>query len=65
MYLQNSELIGFLLKITFKLLDCFLWKKISVIISLIRDSDLKTKGVGGSNSNDKDILRQLIIEIMN
>ena len=40
-------------------------KKISLIISLIKNSDLKTKGVGGSNSNDKDVLRQLIIEIMN
>ena len=43
----------------------FSMKKISAIISLIKDSDLKTKGLGGSNSNDKDILRQLIIEIMN
>ena len=40
-------------------------KKISSIISLIKDCDLKTKGVGGSNSSEKDILRQLLVEIMN
>lgn len=40
-------------------------KKISKIISLIKDCDLKSKGVGGSNSSEKDILRQLLIQIMN
>ena len=40
-------------------------KKISSIISLIKDVDLKTKGVGVSNTSNNDLLRQLIIQIIN
>ena len=40
-------------------------KKISTIISLIKDCDLKSKGAGESNSSENDILRQLLIQIMN
>jgi hypothetical protein len=40
-------------------------KKISTIISLIKECDLKSKGGGGSNSSENDILRQLLIQIMN
>jgi DNA polymerase-3 subunit delta len=40
-------------------------KKISSIISLIKDVDLKSKGVGVSNTSNNDLLRQLIIQIIN
>jgi len=40
-------------------------KKISNIISLIKDSDLKSKGLGVVNTSNKDLLRQLIIQILN
>ena len=40
-------------------------KKISSIISLIKDVDLKSKGIGVSNTSNNDLLRQLIIQIIN
>ena len=40
-------------------------KKISKIISLIRDFDLKTKGYKGSNVSSGDLLRQMIVQIIN
>ena len=40
-------------------------KNISSIISLIKDFDLKSKGVGVSNISNHDLLRQLIIQIIN
>ena len=40
-------------------------KKISSIISLIKDVDLKSKGIGMSNTSNNDLLRQLIIQIIN
>jgi len=40
-------------------------KNISSIISLIKDFDLKSKGVGVSNISNNDLLRQLIIQIIN
>jgi len=43
----------------------FSMKKISNIISLIKDSDLKSKGLGVVNTSNKDLLRQLIIQILN
>ena len=40
-------------------------KNISSIISLIKDFDIKSKGVGVSNISNNDLLRQLIIQIIN
>ena len=40
-------------------------KKISTIISLIKDVDLKSKGLGVANSSNNDLLRQLIVQIIN
>jgi len=40
-------------------------KNISSIISLIKHFDLKSKGVGVSNISNNDLLRQLIIQIIN
>ena len=40
-------------------------KKISTIISLIKNCDLKSKGMGVSNTSNHDLLRQLIIQIIN
>jgi len=40
-------------------------KNISFIISLIKDFDLKSKGVGVSNISNHDLLKQLIIQIIN
>ena len=39
-------------------------KNISAIISLIKDCDLKSKGMGVSNTSNHDLLRQLIIQII-
>ena len=39
-------------------------KKISSIITLIKNIDLKSKGYGVSNNSQKNILNQLIIQIM-
>ena len=40
-------------------------KKISLIITLIKDVDLKSKGFGVSNNSQENILNQLICQIMN
>ena len=40
-------------------------KKISAIITLIKNVDLKSKGFGASNNSQKNILNQLIVQIMN
>ena len=39
-------------------------KKVSQIISLLRDADLKSKGVGAQNQNDGDILKELLFKMM-
>ena len=39
-------------------------KKISSIITLIKNIDLKSKGYGVSNNSQQNILNQLIIQIM-
>lgn len=39
-------------------------EKIISIISLLREYDLKSKGVGGSNSNDGDLIRELVYKIL-
>jgi hypothetical protein len=38
-------------------------KKISNIISLIKDFDLKSKGLSSTNISNKDLLRQLMVQI--
>jgi hypothetical protein len=38
-------------------------KKISIIISLIKDFDLKSKGYSVTNISNKDLLRQLMVQI--
>ena len=40
-------------------------KKISAIITLIKNVDLKSKGFEASNNSQKNILNQLIVQIMN
>ena len=40
-------------------------KKISIIITLIKNVDLKSKGFGVSNNSQENILNQLIVQIMN
>ncbi|MBP2832757.1 DNA polymerase III subunit delta [Aquimarina sp. U1-2] len=42
----------------------FPMKKVSGIISLLRDADLKGKGVGASNLSQGDILKELLVQIM-
>ncbi len=39
-------------------------RKVSQIISLLRDADLKSKGVGATNMNQGDILKELLFKIM-
>ena len=39
-------------------------RKVSQIISLLRDADMKSKGVGASNLNQGDILKELLFKIM-
>ena len=41
----------------------FSMKKISNIISLIKDCDLKSKGLSSTNISNKDLLRQLMVQI--
>ncbi|MDG1052093.1 MAG: DNA polymerase III subunit delta [Flavobacteriaceae bacterium] len=41
----------------------FSMKKISNIISLIKDCDLKSKGLFSTNISNKDLLRQLMVQI--
>ena len=40
-------------------------KKISSIITLIKNVDLKSKGFGASNNSQENTLNQLIVQIMN
>ena len=40
-------------------------KKVSVIISAIRDIDMKSKGVGASNTPQADLLKELLVAIFN
>jgi DNA polymerase-3 subunit delta len=40
-------------------------KKVSQVISLLRDADLKSKGVGASNLSQIDLLKELLFKIMN
>ena len=39
-------------------------KKVSQVISLLRDADLKSKGVGAQNLADGDILKELLFKMM-
>ena len=39
-------------------------RKVSQVISLLRDADLKSKGVGASNLSQGDILKELLFKIM-
>ena len=39
-------------------------KKISKIISLIKDVDLKSKGLGSNSNTHSNLLNQLIVQIM-
>ena len=39
-------------------------RKVSQIISLLREADLKSKGVGATNMNQGDILKELLFKIM-
>ena len=39
-------------------------KKISKVVSLIRDIDMKTKGYNGSVVSSKELLRQMIVQII-
>lgn len=40
-------------------------KKVSQIITLLRDADVKSKGVGAANLPQGDILKELLVKIMN
>ncbi len=40
-------------------------KKVSIIISAIRDVDMKSKGVGASNTPQADLLKELLVAIFN
>jgi hypothetical protein len=39
-------------------------KKISKIISLFKEVDLKSKGLNSNNNTHKKLLNQLVVEIM-
>jgi DNA polymerase-3 subunit delta len=39
-------------------------RKVSQVISLLRDADLKSKGVGASNLSQGDVLKELLFKIM-
>ena len=39
-------------------------KKVSQVISLLRDADLKSKGVGASNLSQDDLLKEMLFKIM-
>ncbi|MDJ0646522.1 MAG: DNA polymerase III subunit delta [Flavobacteriaceae bacterium] len=39
-------------------------RKVSQVISLLRDADLKSKGVGASNLHQRDILKELLFKMM-
>jgi DNA polymerase-3 subunit delta len=40
-------------------------KKVSVIISAIREVDMKSKGVGASSVPQGDLLKELLVAIFN
>lgn len=40
-------------------------KKVSAIVSAIRDIDMKSKGVGASNLSQGDLLKELLVKIFN
>ncbi len=40
-------------------------KKVSAAISLIQETDVKSKGVGASNVSQGDLLKELLVKIMN
>ncbi len=40
-------------------------KKVSQVIALLRDADLKSKGVGATNLPQSDLLKELLFKIMN
>jgi len=40
-------------------------KKVSQVIALLRDADLKSKGVGASNLPQSDLLKELLFKMMN
>ena len=40
-------------------------KKVSAIISTIREVDLKSKGVGAANTSQGDLLKELLVKIFN
>jgi DNA polymerase-3 subunit delta len=39
-------------------------RKVSQIIALLREADLKSKGVGASSFSQGDILKELLFKIM-
>jgi DNA polymerase-3 subunit delta len=53
----------FFVKDYFETSKNFSMKKISNIISLIKDYDLKSKGLYSTNISNKDLLRQLMVQI--
>lgn len=40
-------------------------KKVSQIVGTLRDVDLKSKGVGGNNMDDIDLMKEMLIKIFN
>ena len=43
----------------------FPMKKVSQVVSVLRDADVKSKGVGASNLPPKDLLQELLVKIFN
>jgi len=39
-------------------------RKVSQVISLLRDADVKSKGVGATNLSQSDILKELLFKVM-
>ena len=39
-------------------------KKIFIILGLIREYDMKNKGIGGGGATEGDLLRELLMKIM-
>ena len=40
-------------------------KKVSQVISLLREADVKSKGVGAANVPQGDLLKELLVKVMN
>jgi DNA polymerase-3 subunit delta len=40
-------------------------KKLSKVVALLREADMKSKGVGASNLPQIDLLKELLYKIMN